>query len=142
MFLGPKLVRDSRVVPNQELPEKDPAGVGLASRVKGFEVIPCIFQTLINPGVRSAEDPAFNRGSGNAFAHYSEVLPLELLGAALTPDSNHLINADVQEMLQELVQGVICVAAINSVYQMGISRFACWFATYITKMGPSVASAL
>ncbi len=142
MVLGSKLVRNSRVVPNQELSEQVPAEVGLASHVKGFEAVPCIFQTLLNLGVRLTKNSVLNRGLGNAFAHNSEVLAFELLGAALTPDSNYLVDADVQEMLQELVQGVICVATIRSLCQLQVSGLAWWWATYMTKMGPSVASTL
>ena len=142
MVLGSKLVRNSWVVPNQELSEQVPAEVGLASHVKGFEAVPCIFQTLINLGVRLAKNSALNRRLGDAFAHNSQVLALKLLGAALTPDSNYLANADVQEMLQELVQGVICVAAIRTLCQLWDAGLGWWCVTYMTKMGPSVASAL
>ena len=78
--------------------------------MKGFEAVPCIFQTLIDFRVCLPENSILNRGLGNLFAHNSEVLAFKLLGAALTPDSNYPFDADVQEMLQELVQCVICVA--------------------------------
>ena len=142
MVLGPKLARNFRVAPSQELSKKFPAEVSLASNVKGLEAIPCILQTVVDLGVRLAENLSFNYSLGTVSAHNSEVLAVKLLSAALAPNSNDLLDTNVQEMLQELVQGVICVAAIRTSCQMGVAGFVQWLATYMTKMGPSVASAL
>jgi hypothetical protein len=79
--------------------------------VERFQGVPGVLEALVHSRVVLTKNAVLYRGLGCVSAHDPEILAFELLRAALASDADDFLDTDVKEMLQELVQCVVCVAS-------------------------------
>lgn len=107
----------------QKALDKIPRDFGLACHVKRFETVPRVFQTLFQLGQILTENSVFDSRLRDAPAHHPKILAFELFCAASASNADDLVDPNIQKMLQELVQCMVCVTAMLVRYGLAAAGF-------------------
>jgi hypothetical protein len=113
LVLDMELASNPGEVPLQEWLEGVPTQPGLAGLVEGSQTVSRVIVALFELRVVLPQNAVLHHGLGDVSADDAKILALELLGSAPAADSDDLLDADVEEVLQELVQCMIRVATAN-----------------------------